>query len=67
MSWFSNLFNSAPRSATVELNPASSLPMVQDSGIDIAGNTYGTTHDDASWSGFSDDVSGGFDFSGFDD
>jgi hypothetical protein len=80
--WFSDLFSdsdSASSSMDMGVNPATGLPMMDDSMIDVAGNPYGTDLDDnssASASAFNDDgfssddsfsSSGSGGFSAFDD
>ena len=47
--WFSGLFgdsDSASSTADIGVNPASGLPMMDDSMIDVAGNPYGTDLND---------------------
>jgi len=39
-----------------DINPATSLPMINDSGVDVGGSTFGTDiHEDSSMMGVSDD------------
>ncbi|MGX9367468.1 hypothetical protein ACTVJH_15750 [Desulfoplanes sp. PS50] len=57
--WFSNLFGTS-------INPASGLPMNDDSGIDVGGNSFGTDSmsSDTSFFESSDPFSDSLDFRG---
>jgi hypothetical protein len=49
MNFFKTLFSAVFSDHSVnhshtDINPANGLPMIDQSGIDIAGNTYGTDH-----------------------
>jgi hypothetical protein len=56
---FKSIFsdNSASTHAGTEINPANGLPMIENSGIDVLGNSYGTDHSSDSssfWSSSND-------------
>lgn len=51
MSFWNFLFGGTDSQSTNTINPANGLPMVNDTFIDVAGNTYGT--DSSDWGGSS--------------